>query len=384
MPKIALTDLSVRALQAPAKGQTTVWDKNSPVGVRVSQGGAKTFIIMTGSGKRETVGRFGVITLAQAREAARTRLAEKTLGIVKPRASSTFDDAKTQYLTECAAKNRAATIASYKRLLGHLSFGSTRLNEVLSEDIVDKLDKLNDRPVEKHHAIVAGRVFFNWCIRKHYLDRSPMERMRPGTAGKSRERVLSDRELGVVFKTALEGDSHFHRIVALLTLTGQRRTEVAKFEWDWINGQDKTLTLPSTLTKNKRPHTFPVGDLARRVIAGIPRLSDRYLFPSAREQVRGKPSTTFNGWGKPKAAFDKELRSRVAPWTLHDLRRTLSSGMAALGVPQPVVEKLLNHVSGGVQSPIAAVYNRYGYMSEMRDAVAKWEAKLTGLAERSP
>lgn len=380
MPKEVLTDIGLRALKAPAKGQITVWDKNSPIGIRVSQGGAKTFIIMTGSGKRETIGRFGIITLAQAREAAKTRLAEKTLGIVKPKPTVSFDEAKKQYLIECEQKNRPATVASYKRLLSRIAFGSTQLKDISPEEIVVKLDKLTDRPVEKHHAIVAGRVFFSWCVRHHYLDRSPMERIRPGNAGKSRERVLTERELSIVYKAALKGDTHFHRIVALLVLTGQRKSEIAKLQWEWISGQERTITLPATVTKNKRAHTFPIGGSACRVIASIARISDIYLFPAAREQVRGKPSTVFNGWGKPKKAFDNELGAAVAAWTLHDLRRTFSSGMAALGVPQAVVEKLLNHVSGGVQSPIAQVYNRYGYLPEMREAIEKWEARLEKLS----
>ncbi len=85
----------------------------------------------------------------------------------------------------------------------------------------------------------------------------------------------------------------------------------------------------------------------------------------------------FNGWGKPKAALDKACG--VIDWTLHDLRRTYSSTMAALGVPQVVVEKLLNHVSGGTLSPIASVYNRHAYMNEMREAVLRYEAYLSTL-----
>lgn len=88
-------------------------------------------------------------------------------------------------------------------------------------------------------------------------------------------------------------------------------------------------------------------------------------------------TAVFNGWGKPKAELDQELG--IAHWTLHDLRRTFSSNMAALGVPQVVVEKLLNHVSGGTQSPIAQVYNRHAYMDEMREAILQWETYLNTL-----
>lgn len=105
-----------------------------------------------------------------------------------------------------------------------------------------------------------------------------------------------------------------------------------------------------------------------------PRLSGcPYLFPAAR--ILSERTTTFNGWGKAKAALDQV--SGVTGYTLHDLRRTFSSYMASLGVPQIVVEKLLNHTSGGTQSPISQVYNRYSYMSEMREAVAKYEDYLS-------
>lgn len=386
MPKTTLTDISVRALKAPAHGQTTVWDAGSPLGVRISQGGSKTFIVLIGSGKRKVIGRFPIISLAVARKEAQRILAEKTLGILQPDQSETYDSAVKRYLAQCEKKNRPGTVASYTRLLRHLAFGTTKLVDITPQEIVRKLDKLTDRPVEYHHTIVAGRIFFSWCVRQHYLDRSPMERIRPSKVKSERERVLTDSEIAAVYKTALAGDTHFHRIVGLLVLTGQRKTEIAKLQWDWISGQDKTITLPGSVTKNKRTHTFPFGEAAKAIIASTPRYSDTYAFPAAREQVRGKPSTTFNGWGKPKAAFDGEMRERglkVAHFTLHDLRRTLSSGMAALGVSQTVVEKLINHISGGSQSPIAKIYNRYAYLNEMRDAVSRWEAHLEGLLARA-
>jgi integrase len=160
----------------------------------------------------------------------------------------------------------------------------------------------------------------------------------------------------------------------LLLYTGQRRGEIAHLEWDWI--AENTITLPSTITKNKRTHTFPYGQAVGDLLESIPRLKDcPYVFPAAK-QVSSR-TTVFNGWSRAKTALDAECG--VTDWTLHDLRRTLSSGMASLGVPQVVVEKLLNHVSGGTQSPIAQVYNRHAYMDEMREAVLKWETHLANL-----
>jgi integrase len=94
------------------------------------------------------------------------------------------------------------------------------------------------------------------------------------------------------------------------------------------------------------------------------------VFPAGREHVRGKPTTTFNGW--PKCTDELRRKCDIAHFNLHDLRRTFASEMAGLGVSQVVVEKLINHVSGGALSPIAAIYNRYSYMEEQRAAVTAW------------
>ena len=127
-------------------------------------------------------------------------------------------------------------------------------------------------------------------------------------------------------------------------------------------------------------HVFPIGDAVAEVLEDIPRIDKNpFVFPAARNRAKDKPSTIFNGWGKPKKVFDIECG--VSDWTLHDLRRTLSTCWAALQISQIVTEKYLNHVSGGTQSPIAQVYNRYSYFDEMKAAVTNWEAHLAALLQ---
>jgi integrase len=102
------------------------------------------------------------------------------------------------------------------------------------------------------------------------------------------------------------------------------------------------------------------------------------LFPA-----RSKPTKPFKGWGKLKDALDKKLGDQVAPWTLHDIRRTYATKMAALDTPIHVTERLLNHVSGGLGG-IVAVYNRHTYMPEMRAASERFDEWFSTLiAERS-
>src|SRR5215216_6663072 len=109
------------------------------------------------------------------------------------------------------------------------------------------------------------------------------------------------------------------------------------------------LTFPASVTKNKRQHRIPITDTILAILKRQPQLSDRYVFPAARERRAGQPSTIFNGWSKAKAQLDGELVSSGATiatnFTLHDLRRTFATNMQRLGVRVEVTEALLNHVS---------------------------------------
>lgn len=166
----------------------------------------------------------------------------------------------------------------------------------------------------------------------------------------------------------------FCAIVKLLILTGMRRSECAALQTSWI--QNDLINLPAEICKNNRPHAIPIGKKASIIL--LPLLastkSSQLLFPARKT---GTPSP-FNGWSKSKKLLDQ--KAGVRDWTLHDFRRYHSSTMARLGVRQEVEEKLLNHVSGKV-SGVAAVYNRYDYMDEMREAVDKYEAHLRRILE---
>jgi integrase len=216
-------------------------------------------------------------------------------------------------------------------------------------------------------------VFFNWALKRRYVQNGPCAALYSLSATPSRARVLTDKELLAVLKHAQRTVGAYGRIVELLILTGQRRGEIAALEWRWINEQEGIITLPRSITKNKRKHVFPYGPMAAAVLKTIPRNSD-YLFPARKERRRGKPATVFAGWNRPKAELDS--RCKIAPWTLHDLRRTFATNLAALGTPIHVTEKLLNHVSGTV-SGVAAIYNRHAYLDEMRAAIEAWERRLS-------
>ncbi len=362
-----LTDMSIKALKIPGENSVIYPDDTLiGFGVRVTAKGAKSFVLTHGVRRqRETIGRVGVIGLQEARNDARRRLAEYTLGKQKPFAIA-WDIAKHEYLAEKARKLKPRTHTDYTYELNrHFRYGSTKLCDLTPHDLCHSLDRLQDTPAEQQHAFVVLRAFMRWAHRRHYVDRNPMERMQAPHPYRPRERILSTDELRQVWRTA--GDTAFGRIVKLLILTGQRKGEITVLTGGMV-GND-TLTVPSWLAKNRREHTIPLGGMAKEILCP-PIDADRHFF-----QAVGK-TTPFNGHAVCKMKLDK--RSGVYNWTLHDLRRTFASGMASIGVPIPVIERLLNHVSGSFGG-IVGVYQRYDYMPEMKEAITRWERHLADL-----
>ena len=230
------------------------------------------------------------------------------------------------------------------------------LAEISNRDVMRRVEAL-DGPIAQNHAVTAIRAFFNWCIRNELCERNPIAGMRIPNKSKARERVLDEGEIATLWAAT---DSYpFGQIVRTLLLTGQRRTEISSLRWDQISD-----TITFTDTKNNRTHIIPVGTRMRALFNALP-ASETYVFGS-----------NFSGWSKAKRRLDRKLE--VAPWTLHDLRRTFATRMAQLSTPIHVTERLLNHKSGTI-SGVAAIYNRHSYMEEMRTVIAIYEAHIANL-----
>ena len=365
VPK-SFTEVELRSLPIPESGQRDFWDGSLPgFGVRVSQGGSKTFILKTENSRR-AIGRFPVLSLSEARTEAKRMLAEKTLGKLRPQALS-FPEALKIFLEEKRNARRANTVSDYEYYLGRFFDFKGQLADVSHGEIVRRLDRIKTAAMY-NHALASARGFFNWCQKRRYISDNPVMGI-SGRRTKTRERVLADAELKRIW-TACEDDTNklpasFRRIVKLLMLTGQRRCEVAALQGEFF--ADNRCTLPSELCKNGHEHTFPLGAMASEVVGNA---APGLLFPA-----RGR-DTPFNGWSKSKAILDEE--SETSDWTLHDLRRTFATNQAKLGTPIHVVEKLLNHITG-TTGGLVGIYNRHTYQDEMRKAVDLWEQRLTAI-----
>jgi integrase len=237
------------------------------------------------------------------------------------------------------------------------------VGEVRKRDVIALLDRVRERgsPIMANRVLATIRKFFNWCIGRGILESSPCTGITAPAREQARHRVLSDEELALVLNAARQIGFPFGSIVQVLALTGQRRDEVGRMTWEHLDLRRQVWVIPAEHAKNGKPHlvhlSHPVAGLLETV-------------PHAGELVfSGDGSRMFQGYSKAKARLDR--LSGVSDWTLHDLRRTVVSGMARLGVAPHVADKILNHQSGTI-SGVAAVYQRHEFHKERQDALQLW------------
>ena len=296
---------------------------------------------------------LGEDTLAQRKE--EQAKSEATLGVV-------VDAYVRQYVE---MRQRPKTQNETKRYLrtSWSPLHSLPLHQIARRDVAARLTEIAEHhgPMSGNRARAALHGFFVWAMQQGLVETNPVA----GTAAPApevrRDRVLSDDELRAVW--ALAGDlGDFGTIVQLLILTGQRREEVGGMTWQELDLERALWSIPAERSKNRQAHEVPLSSPALMLLQS--RLRD-----DKRDLVFGIGKGPFSGWSKAKARLD--TRSGVQDWRLHDLRRTVVTGMAETGIQPHIIESVVNHISGH-KAGVAGVYNRATYSSEKRSAMAAW------------
>nr|WP_277613637.1 site-specific integrase [Neoroseomonas marina] len=227
-------------------------------------------------------------------------------------------------------------------------------------------------PYAANHLHAAGHACWKFAIGRGEIEVNPWASIPKPTKAVARDRVLSDDEIVAVWK-ATEGMARTWRnITRLLILTAQRRSEVAGMTWAEVDLERAMWTIPRERAKNNATHLVPLSASALEIIRSQPREKGAiYVF-----QSRGE--TSPSGFSKMKARLDDAVGESVAPWVLHDLRRTAATGMQRLGVLPVIIEAVLNHVSG-TRTGIVGVYQRHQYEAERRDALDRWSKHVMDL-----
>ena len=354
--------------------------------MRITNTGTKSFVLVyriAGRPRRLTIGRYPTTGLADARILAQKALAEIAQGL-DPRREP--DEAKKETVertttmfgilvdkfvtTHCHRHNKPSTAKETERLLKVDFLPNWRkksVGEICKADVLGRLDEIvaKGSPSAANHAYAAIRKFFNWCVQRGHIEVSPCMGVSAPSRHRSRNRVLSDEELATVWSNSGLIGGPFGSIVHLLILTAQRRGEVASMRWQDLDMEAFIWSLPAELTKSNRAHSVPLPPLAASIITALPRLDETFVFPG-----RGETQKPYAGFNKAKKRLDD--LSGLDHWTLHDLRRTAATGMAKSKIAPHVIERILNHTTGTLGG-IAGVYNRFGYIDEMRDALEQWQ-----------
>lgn len=355
-------------------------DEVTGFGLRVREGGSRKWIFdyrLGGVKRRLVLGSAGAMDVDQARAKARKAHVAVDDGedpavekATKKAASALlFSAVMEDYLAVAEKKMKARSFEECERhLRKHWSpLHKLSISGVSRPVVAAHLRKIatDSGPVAADRARATLSAMYGWAIGEGLCETNPVIGTNTASDNEPRDRILSDAELATIWKAVPNDD--YGRIVKLLLLTGQRREEIGGLRWSEIDDGDEALiALPSSRTKNSRPHDVPLSDIALAVLKDQKRIDGRDL-------VFGSGEGGYSGWSRSKARLDAVCN--VKNWTLHDLRRTCATGMADLGVQPHIIEAVLNHVSGH-KAGVAGIYNRSSYATEKRQALDLWAGHI--------
>jgi integrase len=384
----------------PGVKDAFVWDsKLAGFGVKVTPSGSKVFIYqyrLGGRGakvRRFTIGKFGPFTPDGARREAE-HLARLVAQGTDPQDAKAkhrrdvvdlaFDRYVDRFETDYLKREWPASYADARATLDRFAVPALKskpLPAIDRRDLRAVLKPVQDKPATARKLFAILRRLFNFAVSEDDIAASPMVGMERPSGPASRDRVLEDWELKLVWQASHKLGSPFGPLVRLLILTGARREEVAGMSWAELRQDAAMWHLPAERSKKNHPLDLPLSSLAVKEIASLKGKGDRWPRTGLLFSTTGQ--TPVSGFSRAKAKLDAEIaklndKEPLAPWRLHDLRRTLATGMQRLGVRFEVTEAILNHLSGA-KSGIAGVYQRHHWADEKRTAIEAWASHVAGL-----
>ena len=432
--KVKLTKTVVD--DAPRKDKRYIlWDDSlKGFGLMIQPTGAKSFVVQARIGKgragkdrREVIGiPDEVMTAAKARERAKEWLAKTVTGIDPVQAERDAAAAKAQALADrqiqqkrifrniaeryigevLKNKRTGASLESIirRRLIpawGDRDIGTIQKDEI--SDLVDGIAKAGQpsAAIKCHRSVISP--LFTWADGKGQLnlDRNPAQKLKIDVSDTQRARVLTDAELRGVWIASDSLGCPFGPWVKVLILTGLRRTEAASAEWSEIDLAEKVWVVPAARMKGNRDHAVPLAPSVVAILESIPKESQYVFTSTVKTTKKGKEGkrepAPISGFSKTKARIDqrisanrKSLAEKVGldpsavtampDWTIHDLRRTMRTGLSALGVLPHVAELCIAHIPPELRG-VGGTYDRYKFLPEKRLAFEAWAVRVQSLVD---
>lgn len=425
MPKLTDRFLAAFAPLPGAKDRLAFDTDCRGLGVRATASGGKLFLVQwtdpaTGRKVREPLGAWGALTVDKAREAARIRLGRVAAGF-DPKAelaARKAEDARQREAAAAAKREAAFTLEaliaewetlhlaarrpSYaKRAPRTLRLAFPRqldapASRLTHDDVTKALDARVEagEPNAARLILTAGRACYGWAVKRRKLPLNPFAGLPPiEGAYVQRERVLTDGEVGEVWRAAGALPAPHGPLVRFLLLTLARREEAGSMTWGEVAPDLSTWTQPAARTKNGRPHVVHLSAPARAILRAMlgAKPGDKLpALPPAERLVfglgSGKPISSQSWMKRTMGTAIAEARAKhgtaepMPDWTFHDFRRTGVTWLAGAGFPPHIADRLLNHVQGTIRG-VAAVYQRNEFLPERRAALDAWGAHVAAMGE---
>ena len=414
--KKRFTDADIRNLKTDKRLQDQL--EGDGFGIRVYGTGAKVFFYAyTFDGKRrflnlgaydpkfETIGLDGkkIGSLAYHRQKyveAKNKLnkgidplLEKDMEKAERKRTPFVSDFIDEFIKSYAKKKTRGWKETERALKAELllAWKNRKMNDIKRRDLTLLLDDIADRgaPVMANRLLAYTRKMFSYAVQRDVIEINPFSGMERPNTEKSRERFLTEQEIKTLWEnlpSAVMSDP-IRNALKLILITGQRPGEVIGLHRREIDEAGRWWTIPEQRSKNKLAHKVYLTDLAQEIIGE----KDGYIFESPqRTEVIGNaepiPSSyevrTMTYCIKKSLPHTPESQVvdilKVAHFTPHDLRRTVTTCMASMGIAGDVIDRVQNHISEQKKG-VRHVYDRYDYAKEKQQALEAWSRKLTSI-----
>lgn len=380
MARVMLTDRSVAALQPKEKRYDVSDSKRVGLRVRVAPTGIKTWVFekrIRGESvlRSHTLGRFPVISLAEARDKALTLEKEAVEGVDR-KAKGLRDETVRTVLDEYEKRHLAQLRTGKDRrkqldaaLAKHLDKPIIKLERQHLRDFVEKVAETGTLiAANRYRAALSAFATYAW--KRDLIDQNIGAGLPSATREKPRDRLLTLTEVRAIYDAACLLSPLWTPIIRLLILTAQRRGDIVGLRHSEIDFDKRRIDLPGSRTKNGKAHIVHLSEPALEIASAVTPTNDLMFTTTGK--------TPVSGFSKVKVEIDKLLPEDMAPWTFHDFRTAFATIMAEGGADEGIVDRILNHsASASAASAVARVYNLSAQLDKRAIVLDRWAELVT-------
>lgn len=383
--KRLLTDTFIRNHPRPDKRLEIYDSKIDGLAIRITETGKKSFVFRyyyNGKNKRITIGSYPAVQLSKARDEASDLSYDVRHGtdplVERAKSRQTpafFSELVSDYCKRHLPKLRKRTHDEYLRIINQEllpNFKNIPASELSRGQIIRVLDSI---ALDRKSPTFANRVratlssIYSFGVERAMVEINPVLHIKRIKGEVRRDRVYTEDEIRALWRAFEDQSEPIQSLFKMLLICGQRSAETRGMRWSDID--NGLWCIPKDLTKSGRPHYVPLPEMAKKILESLWPLTGKkpYVFASGRTEG---PVQWIN------KAKDRIRKCEGVPddFRPHDLRRTAASYMASLGVDRTTLGKVLNHKGMAGDHSVTAVYDRYEYQQEKKQALERWSHYL--------